>query len=131
MNLITYDENTISTTKTMTYLTMTDLTITANVIYALITILLISYYKDISFAFTMVIIEIGYMIEIFSYSNKEDLIFGEKVTSIVVISIICLSIITSVVKYGKSVLGYELDYDVEKLIEKFNQNSEEQIKAEI
>jgi len=116
INLITYDEDMTRTTKGMI-----DLSLTANVIYSLITILLISYYKDVIFALILMIIEIGYIINIFINNHEEGFFSREKITSLVVVSIITLSIITSVVKYGKSVMGYERDNDIENLLDKYKQ----------
>jgi len=100
--------------------TMIDLAITANVIYALVTIILISYYKDVIFAIIMIIIEIGYIIDLFSYSKS---LSADKIVSLVILSLIFLSILASVIKYGKLVFGYEPDHDVEHLMCQFKNNN--------
>lgn len=115
INLITFDDIVMGPSDTMI-----DLAITANVIYALVTIILISYYKDVIFAIIMIIIEIGYIIDLFSYSKS---LSADKIVSLVILSLIFLSILASVIKYGKLVFGYEPDHDVEHLMCQFKNNN--------
>lgn len=90
------------------------LSITANAIYCLTTLVLITYYKDVIFAMTFVVIEVGYL------SNSESIEYGEIITAIVNMSLIFISIVTAIFQYGKLTFGYEEDLYMDILLENNN-----------
>lgn len=87
------------------------LTIAANIIYCLTSLLLITYYKDVIFAMTFIVIEVGFL------SKSALLEEGEVIAAIVVLSFIFISIVTAIFQFGKLTFGYEEDEDVDNLLE--------------
>ena len=114
VNLITFEDSVTTQSKEMVVLS-----ITANVIYSLITILLISYFKDVVFALIMLIYQTGYTISVITGNRSEDDYFTrELITCVVVFCIIAVMIITTVLKYGFVAFGYEVNDEIDFLLDK-------------
>ncbi len=88
------------------------LSISANVIYCLTTVVLISYYKDIVFALTFLVIEVGYL------AKSPILDKDEVITAIVLLSFIFISVVTSIFRDGKLTFGYQEEETMDNLLEK-------------
>jgi hypothetical protein len=84
--------------------------ITSLSIFLIITIVLITYFKDVIFSLTFSYFLIGYLIPSNTISKKE------LYAAIVILTFNVVAVILTIIKYGKSAFGYEGDRTVEEIL---------------
>jgi hypothetical protein len=89
-----------------------DLGIAISCIYGACAIAILTDFRDIMFAFIYELFVLGYL---FKYDNLFD---KEVIANIVMASLVFISIIITVYKYGKLIFGYEDDEELIKSLEK-------------
>jgi hypothetical protein len=89
-----------------------DLGITISCLYGATAIAILTDFRDIMFALIYEIFVLGYL---FKYDNLFD---REVIANIVMASLVFISIIITVYKYGKLIFGYEDDEELIKSLEK-------------
>lgn len=88
----------------------TTVTITSHSIFAVITIVLITYFKDVVYCSTLIYFIAGYLASDKIMSGKE------LVSTIIILSFISVAVLVTLLKYRKAAFGYEEEVNIDEIL---------------